>query len=206
MMVVHNQMVLLGYLMGIYLDTFIHDESCLPLLFDAAYQEQITDDLHQLGYLAPGNIYRTPSSNGGHASVALAGEFSEELGRDRATMPERGHASAAVAGEYSEALGRDRATASERGHAAAALAGTFSRRLGRDRATLAQMNQAAADANTDILVNFSYRAIHTLPWSDWLGTRYINPRDHQDGISRYALAPAHVKGMAMIGPQPVPTA
>ena len=185
MMVVHNQMVLLGWLMGIYLDTFIHDMSCLPLLFDAAYQEQITDDLHQLGYLAPGNIYRTPSSNGGHAG---------------------GQASAALAGTYSEALGRDRATASERGHAAAALAGTFSRRLGRDRATLAQMNQAAADANTDILVNFSYRAIHTLPWSDWLGTRYINPRDHQDGISRYALAPAHVKGMAMIGPQPVPTA
>lgn len=185
MMVVHNQMVLLGWLMGIYLDTFIHDMSCLPLLFDAAYQEQITDDLHLLGYLAPGNIYRTPSSNGGHASAALAGEYSEELGRDRATTSERGHAGAV---------------------ASAALAGTFSRRLGRDRATEAQHSQAGADANTDILVNFSYRAIHTLPWSDWLGTRYINPRGHQDGISRTALAPAHVKGMAMIGPQPVPTA
>ena len=92
MSVVHNQMVLLGWLMGIYLETFIHDESPLPLLFETAYQEQITDDLHQLGYLAPGAIYRTPMSNGGHAggkaSAAVAGKFSEKLGRNRAIAGE----------------------------------------------------------------------------------------------------------------------
>ena len=160
MSVVHNQMVLLGWLMGIYLETFIHDESPLPLLFETAYQEQITDDLHQLGYLAPGAIYRTPMSNGGHAG---------------------GKASAAVAGKFSEKLGRNRATAEEKGHASAALAGTYSEKLGRNRAI-------AGEGLTDTLLIFSHRPSTELDWGAWMGTRYLRLQGGLDGISRTMLA------------------
>ena len=49
----------------------------------------------------------------GHASAALAGKFSETLGRKRKTMLERAHAAVALAGEFSKELGRNRAIAGE---------------------------------------------------------------------------------------------
>jgi len=220
MMVVHNQMVLLGRLMGIHLEPFIHDESPLPLIFNTAYQQQITACLHLLGYLDPKFVYRTPMSNGGHAggkasaalagtfserlgryrltmaergdrSVAVAGTWSEALGRYRLTIAERGDRSVAVAGTWSEALGRDRLTMEERGERSVALAGTWSEGLGRDRLTMEerskQMGAAATEANTETFFNYRYRPNPSLQWSDWGGTRYIHEDGRQDGISRTRL-------------------
>ena len=186
LMVVHNQTVLLGALMGIKLPPFIFDESPLPLIFDTTFQKAITSTLHKLKYLAPGNLYRTPMSNGGKASVALAGQWSKKLGRDRFTMEERGEASVALAGEWSEKLGRDRATMEERGEAGGKASGR------------------ADSANTAVLIIFRHRHSRNLEWSPWLGSRYLYSDDRLDGISRNALAPEHVKSMAMVGPQPVP--
>ena len=206
LMVVHNQMVLLGFLMGIHLAPFIHDESPLPLIFDTKYQQQITDCLHKLGYLHPSHVYRTPMSNGGHMSVALAGEYSEQLGRNSLTMPERGERSAALAGTWSEELGRDRATAEERGQATTALAGKFSEKLGRKRMTMSEMAHASAalagefskplgrnraiagEVTTDTLVIFSHRPSTDYDWSAWQGSRYLRLGGGLDGISPSMLA------------------
>jgi hypothetical protein len=212
MMVVHNQTVLLGALMGIELSPFISDESPLPLIFDTKFQKAITSSLHELKYLDPRHVYRTPHSNGGHATAAVAGLWSEELGRNRATAEERGHATAAVAGLWSEELGRNRATAEERGKASAAVAGLWSEELGRNRATAEERGHATAasgasrraGASTEVFIILRHRHSPNLEWSPWLGSRYLYSDDRLDGISRNALAAEHVKSMAMVGPQPVP--
>ena len=167
LMVVHNQMVLLGFLMGIHLAPFIHDESPLPLIFDTKYQQQITDCLHKLGYLHPSHIYRTPMSNGGHMSVALAGEWSDELGYVRPTMPERGQRSVALAGSFSAKLGRDRMTMEE------------ICRLG---------GSANAALNTELFVMYSLRPSAEHNWGPWEGGRSLHPLDLLEGISRTKLA------------------
>ena len=117
---IHNQTVVLGALMGIELPPFVWDESPLPLIFEAKHQEEVTEFLHERNWLHPEHIYRVPASNGGKAggkaSAAVAGEYSDELGRDRMTMPERGHESVRLAGVFSQALSRPRLTLAERGH------------------------------------------------------------------------------------------
>ena len=160
---VHNQTVLLGKLMGIEVPPFIWDESPLPLLFEAKHQEEVTKVLHDLNWLHPDHIYRTPGSNGGKAggkaSAALAGTFSEKLGRDRMTMPERGHESVRLAGTFSEALGRDRKSLWER-----------------------------ATTLAELWVVFKHRASTELPFGPWMGTRHVYSDGGLDGISRWALA------------------
>jgi len=145
---IHNQTVLLGALMGIEVPTFIYDESPLPLLFEAEHQEEVTKVLHELKWLHRNHIYRVPASNGGKASAALAGEWSDELGRNRMTAQERGHESARLAGEWSDELQRDRMTAQQRGHEggieSARLAGVFSEKLGRRRKTMQERGHEGA--------------------------------------------------------------
>ena len=132
---IHNQTALLGKLMGVDVSPFACDTSPLPMLFEAKHQEEVTKVLHDCNWLHTKHIYRVPASSGGKASAALAGTWSDELGRNRLTPQERGHESTRLAGTFSEKLGRDRATPQERGHESARLAGTYSEALGRDRAT-----------------------------------------------------------------------
>ena len=214
---VHNQTVLLGKLMGIEVPPFIWDESPLPLLFEAKHQEEVTKVLHDLNWLHPDHIYRTPGSNGGKAggkaSAALAGTFSEKLGRDRMTMPERGHEGVLLAGTFSEALGRDRMTMPERSREGVRLAGTFSEALGRDRMTLPERGREGARESArlagtfsealgrdrkslwerpttlaELWVVFKHRASTELPFGPWMGTRHVYSDGGLDGISRWALA------------------
>ena len=210
---VHNQTVLLGKLMGIEVPPFIWDESPLPLLFEAKHQEEVTKVLHDLDWLHPDHIYRTPGSNGGKAggkaSAALAGTFSEKLGRDRMTMPERGHEGVLLAGTFSEALGRDRMTMPERSREGVRLAGTFSEALGRDRMTMPERGREGVHlAGTfsealgrdrkslwerpttlaELWVVFKHRASTELPFGPWMGTRHVYSDGGLDGISRWALA------------------
>ena len=181
---VHNQTVLLGKLMGIEVPPFIWDESPLPLLFEAKHQEEVTKVLHDLDWLHPDHIYRTPGSNGGKAGAALAGTFSKALGRDRMTMPERAREGVHLAGTFSEKLGRDRMTMPERAREGARLAGTFSEALGRDRKSLWERPTTLAE----LWVVFKHRASTELPFGPWMGTRHVYSDGGLDGISRYALA------------------
>ena len=184
---IHNQTVVLGALMGIELPPFVWDESPLPLIFEAKHQEEVTEFLHERNWLHPEHIYRVPASNGGKAggkaSAAVAGEYSDELGRDRMTMPERGHESVRLAGTYSDELGRDRMTMPERGHESARLAGTFSEKLGRERLTLPECGGRA-----EVWLVFQHRASTAWPWGPWMGARCEYSDGYLDGISRHALA------------------
>ena len=180
---IHNQTVLLGALMGIEVPTFIYDESPLPLLFEAEHQEEVTKVLHELKWLHRNHIYRVPASNGGKASAALAGEWSDELGRNRMTAQERGHESARLAGEWSDELLRNRMTAQQRGHESTRLAGTFSTALGRERLTLPERF-----GYTELWVVFQHRASTALRWGPWMGARCEYSDGYLDGISRFALA------------------
>ena len=183
---IHNQTVVLGALMGIELPPFVWDESPLPLIFEAKHQEEVTEFLHERNWLHPEHIYRVPASNGGKAggkaSAAVAGEYSDELGRDRMTMPERGHESVRLAGTYSDELGRDRMTMSERGHESVRLAGVFSQALSRPRLTLAERG------HTEIWVVCRHRPSPALPWGPWVGAHYEYSDGRLDGISRAELA------------------
>ena len=159
---IHNQTVVLGALMGIELPPFVWDESPLPLIFEAKHQEEVTEFLHERNWLHPEHIYRVPASNGGKAG---------------------GKASAAVAGEYSDELGRNRMTPQERGHESARLAGTFSEKLGRERLTLPECGGRA-----EVWLVFQHRASTAWPWGPWMGARCEYSDGYLDGISRHALA------------------
>ena len=120
MAALHSQIVFLGACMGKTIPVFRSNTSPLSVIFNKEGASDITSLLRSKGLIGDDVVYRTPQENGGHASVAGAGEYSANLGRDAMTMQERGElggeASAAGAGLYSQLLDRITLTMSERGH------------------------------------------------------------------------------------------
>ena len=167
----HNQVVVLGALMGVTIPKYKSTTSPLSDVFHTENQEEITAALHKTGVLSPDVIYRTPSSNGGNASVAGAGKWSAKLKRFATTMEERGRASVAGAGEWSDNLQRDAMTMEERGEvggrASVAGAGEWSDNLQRVAMTMEERGEVGGLASSPLPILISMRLWEGNCWSVW---------------------------------------